>query len=244
MKRHTAFITGAGRNIGRAIALELARRGMNIVLNGRSDRASCDEVAALCTEAGIETLVLMGDVGSAEECARLSAAALERFGTIDVLVTSAAMRPNWPLLETTDAQWQQVMDLNLGSVFWLSRAFLPGMAAQGWGRVIGFSGMHAIRGAHKGPVAASKHGQWGLMKAISHEFAAQGITANAISPGPIGPELESFSHGGEKPVFPKLIPMGRRGTPEEVAAFVGVIASEEGGYMTGQMIAINGGGTT
>lgn len=241
MSKHTAFITGAGRNIGRAIALELARRGINVVLVARSNPGACESLAAECAALDVDTLVVTGDAGSRDDCRRMAGEALARFGTVDVLVTAAAMRPNWSLLDTSDEQWNEVFDLNLNSVFWLARAFLPGMVGQGWGRVIGFTGMHAIRGAHKGPVAASKHGQWGLMKAISHEFAAQGVTANAISPGPIGPENTADPH---RQKFPPLIPMARRGTPEEVAVVAGMLASDEGAYISGQMIAVNGGGTT
>lgn len=241
MTRHTAFITGAGRNIGRAIAIELARRQMNVVLVARSNPGACEGVAAECAAFGVDTLVLVGDAGSRADCKRMAAEALDRFGVVDVLVTGAAMRPSWSLLDTSDEQWDEVLALNLGSAFWLSRAFLPGMVQRRWGRVIGFTGMHAIRGAHKGPVAASKHGQWGLIKAISHEFASQGVTANAISPGPIGPENTGDPN---RPKFPPLIPMARRGTPEEVAVVAGMLASEDSSYISGQMIAVNGGGTT
>ncbi|MBF9033035.1 SDR family oxidoreductase [Rhodobacterales bacterium HKCCE2091] len=242
MIRHAAFITGAGKNIGRGIALEFARRGIDVVLNGRSDRAACQAVAAECAALGVETLIAMGDVGDRAVCRDLAAQALDRFGTIDVLVTSAAARPHAGFLDTSDEDWARVMDLNASQLFWLAKAFVPGMLERGWGRIIGFTGMHAIRGAHMAPTVAGKHAQWGLAKALSHEFAARGITANVLSPGPIGPA--DPNPAPDKPKFPKLIPMDRRGTPEEVAAVAGMLVSDEGGYVTGQMIAINGGGTT
>lgn len=242
MGRHAAFITGAGRNIGRAIALDFARRGIDLVLVGRSDRAALEAVAEACAPLGVRSQILVGNIGDRPTCLGMAEEALARFGVIDVLVTGAAMRPHWPLLETTDEQWDEVLNVNLNAAFWLARAFLPGMVERRWGRIIGFAGMHAIRGAHKAPGSASKHGQWGLMKAISHEFSAQGITANVLSPGPIGPADPNPPPGA--PTFPKLIPMGRRGTPEEVAVVAGMLVSEECSYLTGQIIPINGGGTT
>ncbi len=242
MTQHTAFITGAGKNIGRAIAVDFARRGINVVLVGHSDRAACDAAAAECTAHGVGTLVLMGDVSDPETCRTMAAEALARFGTVDILVTGAAARPHWSFLDTSDDQWARVMDLNCNQLFWLAKAFLPGMLAAGWGRIIGFTGMHAIRGAHRAPTVAGKHAQWGIIKALSHEFAARGITANALSPGPIGPP--DPDPAPDKPKFPKLIPMDRRGTPEEVAAVAGMLVGPDSGYISGQMIAINGGGIT
>jgi 3-oxoacyl-[acyl-carrier protein] reductase len=240
--KHTAFITGAGKNIGRAIAHELAKRGMNVVIVGRTDADACHAVAAECGKFGVETLVLMGDVGSRDNCQRWAKEALARFKVIDVLVTNAAARPTVSLIETSDEQWTELLDINLSSCFWLSKAFLPGMIGQGWGRIIGFTGMQAIRGVHKGPVAASKHAQWGLMKSISSEFSSMGITANAISPGPIA--ADDPAKDPRLGRVPDIVPMARRGTPAEVAVLAGLLASEEGSYMTGQMIAVNGGGTT
>jgi 3-oxoacyl-[acyl-carrier protein] reductase len=240
----TAFISGSGKNIGRAIALKLARAGVDVVLNGRSDVAACDAVAQEARALGVQAHVLMGDVGSSADAARIAAAALERFGTIDILVNNAGFRPHRSLLETTDADWAAVMDVNLNACFWLSRAFLPGMIEKRWGRIINFAGMYAMRGtAEHAPIAAAKHGGWGLAKSIASEFGRHGITANSVSPGPIrndGLEGADTTEQGAQ----HRVPLGRMGLPAEVAALVALLCSDEGGFISGQMIAVNGGAQT
>jgi 3-oxoacyl-[acyl-carrier protein] reductase len=242
--QHAAFISGSGRNIGRAIALTLAKAGVNVALNGRSDQGACDAVAAEVRALGVEAEVLMGDVGAVAECKRLAGAALERFGTIDILVNNAGLRPHRSLLEFSDEEWSAVLDTNLNSCFWLSRAFLPGMIERRWGRIVNFAGMYAIRGASDyGPNSAAKHGGWGLAKAIAVEFGKDGVTANSVSPGPIrqdGEEDADTSALGAK----HRVPLGRTGLPSEVAALVGLLCSDEGGFISGQMIAVNGGAAT
>jgi 3-oxoacyl-[acyl-carrier protein] reductase len=243
--RKAALITGAGRNIGRAIAIGLAEDGFDIVVNGASDRAAADSVAAEVRAAGATALVVMADIGTREACAQLAAEALAAFGTIDVLVNNAALRPARPFLEIGAADWARVMAVDLEASVWLAQAVLPGMIAQGWGRIVSFTGMNAIHGyAGRAPVSVAKHGLWGLTKALAKEFATQGITANAISPGPIaadddGPGTSSNRHG-----YVAKVPMGRMGTPAEVAAVVRLLASEGGAYVTGQMLQVNGGAET
>jgi 3-oxoacyl-[acyl-carrier protein] reductase len=182
----TAFISGSGKNIGRGIAVHLAGMGANVVVNGSSDEKACSETARQVEAAGGEALVVMGDMGRADDVARAAEAALARFGTVDILVNNAARRPHKPFLEMTDEDWDAVVDVALTGAFRTARAFLPGMVDNGWGRVINFAGMKAIRGYFEGaPISAAKHGVWGLTKALSTEFAPKGITANVISPGQI-----------------------------------------------------------
>ena len=241
---HTAFISGAGRNIGRATALELARRGVNLVVNGETNRAICDAVAAEASAHGVEAVVLMGDVGQVEEANRLAAAALAHFGTIDILVNNAAIRPHQGFLEISEAEWQRVLDIDLNAAMHFARAFLPGMIAQGWGRIVNVTGMNAIMGNPQGAhISAAKHGVWGLTKALAREFGPQGITVNAISPGPIAEDGEDL-HSPRRAAAIARIPLGRMGSNEEIAAVCGLLCSDEGGYVSGQMIAVNGGGAT
>ncbi len=236
-----AFVSGSGRNIGRAIALDLARRGCNVVVNGSSDSAACEAVAQEARALGVEALVAMGDMGAAAEVARVTAAALERFGRIDIVVNNAAFRPHKPFLETTEDDWRRVLDLDLDASFRTAKAFLPGMVAAGWGRVICLTGMKAIRGYVEGaPISVAKHGLWGLTKALAREFGPQGITANAVSPGPIAAD-------GVDPAATDMtatVPLGHKGRPADIAAVVGFLVSDEGGFVTGQMIAANGGAQT
>ena len=244
MTSRAAFISGSGKNIGRAIALKLATAGVNIVVNGRSDEAACVAVAEEVISLGVQAHVLMGDVGELDDVRRLSGAALERFGAIDILINNAGYRRHQSLLDISDADWARVLNVDLNACFWLARAFLPGMVAKGWGRIVNFAGMYAMRGAAEyGHVAAAKHGGWGLAKSIANEFGRHGITANSVSPGPIrsdGNEATDTSEQG----LQHRVPLGRTGLPAEVAAVVALLCSDEGGFISGQMIAVNGAAQT
>jgi 3-oxoacyl-[acyl-carrier protein] reductase len=243
--RRTALITGAGRNIGRAVAIGLAGDGFDIVVNGSSDRTAAERVAEEVRGFGVRALVAMGDVGQPEECARIAAAALAEFGTVDVLVNNAALRPAKPFLELRPEDWRRVMAVDLEAAVWLAQALLPGMVAQGWGRIVSFTGMNAIHGyAGRAPVSVAKHGVWGLTKALAKEFGPKGVTANAISPGPIAadddePGVQTHRHG-----YVAKVPLGRMGQPAEIAAVVRMLVGEGGAYVNGQMIGVNGGAET
>ena len=168
-------------------------------------------------------------------------AAIERFGRVDILVNNAARRPHKPFLDTSDADWNEVLDIALTGAFRASRAFLPGMVEGGWGRIINFTGMKAIRGYYEAaPVSAAKHGIWGLTKALSEEFAPHGVTVNAISPGQIRKEEVAE----DDPKRTATIPVGVMGTSDDIAATVAFLASLEARFISGQMIAVNGGEET
>lgn len=242
MATHTAFITGAGKNIGRACALDLAGRGYNIVINGRTDKAACDAVAKEVQAKGVKALVVMADVGIAAEAKRAANDALAAFGTIDVLVANAAIRPDKPFLETTEEDWRRVMGTNLESAIHLSQAFLPGMIAQKWGRIVLMTGRNAMRG-YPGHVTTSvaKHGLLGLTKTLSREFGPQGVTVNAVSPGVIDTRDDPEFRARSLKVAQTEIPVRRIGKSEEIAAMCGLLCGEEGGFVNGQMIGVNGG---
>jgi 3-oxoacyl-[acyl-carrier protein] reductase len=243
--RKAALITGAGKNIGRAVALGLAEDGFDIAVNGASDRAAAESVAAEVRALGRKAVVLMGDVGTRAECARIAAEALAAFGTVDVLVNNAALRPAKPFLELTEADWRRVMGVDVEASIWLSQALLPGMVAQGWGRIVNFTGMNAIHGyAGRAPVSVAKHGLWGLTKSLAKEFAKQGITVNAISPGPIAADDDVPGVANSRTGYVAKVPMGRMGTPAEIATVVRMLASVGGAYVTGQMLQVNGGAET
>ena len=243
--RKAALITGAGRNIGRAVALGLARDGFDVVLNGSADQAACEAVAAEARGLGAATLVAMGDVGRPEDCARIAAEAIARFGAVDVLINNAALRPSKPFLDMTEEEWRRVIAVDLDAAVWLARACLPGMLERGWGRIVNFTGMHAIHGyGGRAPVSVAKHGVWGLTKALAVEFGARGITVNAISPGPIAGEHEEEGPVNRRQATVTRVPVGRMGTPEEVAAPVRMLVAASGAFINGQMIQVNGGAET
>jgi 3-oxoacyl-[acyl-carrier protein] reductase len=231
-----ALITGAGKNIGRACVLGLAE----------DDRAACESVAREAGKFGVRTLVLMGDVGKADDCRRIADEAIGAFGAVDALVNNAALRPNKPFLEMSDADWQRVIDVDMNAAIWLARACLPGMVKKGWGRIVNFAGMNAIHGhAGRAPVSVAKHGVWGLTKALAMEFGPKGVTTNTISPGPIAPDVEEKNASAEaRAQTIAKVPVGRYGAPVEVAAAARLLVSDAGAYINGQMIAVNGGGAT
>jgi 3-oxoacyl-[acyl-carrier protein] reductase len=244
--RKAALVTGAGRNIGRACALRLAADGFNVAINGSSDRAACESVAKEAEKLGVKALVVMGDVGSPEECKRIAEETIRTFGAVDALLNNAALRPNKPFLEMSESEWRRVISVDLDAAVWLARACLPGMVKKGWGRIVNFTGMNAIHGhAGRTPVSVAKHGVWGLTKALAMEFGPKGVTTNAISPGPIAPDVEESNASAQaRQQTLARVPVGRMGTPVEVAAAARLLVSDSGAYINGQMIQVNGGAET
>ena len=174
---------------------------------------------------------------------RISEEALQTFGRVDVLIHNAATRPHKNLFEISDEEWDRVLEVNLGAAFQFCRLLIPGMLEQQWGRILTFAGVNAIRGYPNSPhVSVSKHGAWGLVKALSRDFAGQGITANTISPGAIFTKRTSAREEEFINRQASEVPAKRLGTPEEIASMVAHLVSEEGAYVTGQLIQINGGG--
>ena len=240
----TAFISAAGRNLGRALALEFARRGCRLVINAQRDREACEATAEEARRlSGAEVLVVMGDVGEAAVMKEIAARALERFGTVDIVVNNAGYRPYQSFLELTDDDWHRVMNVNLHAPFQACRLFAPGMVAQGWGRIVNILGMNVMRGhAHRVAPSASKHAVLGMTKALAKELGPSGGTVNAISPGYLRGDNETAEERSRKDaVAATEIPVRRIGDNAEIAALAGFLCSPEGGYVNGQMISQNGG---
>ncbi|HAT35029.1 MAG TPA: 3-oxoacyl-ACP reductase [Rhodospirillaceae bacterium] len=241
-RERTALITGSGQMIGRGIALPLAEAGFNIILNGSKNTAACESVAEELASFDVDTLIAMGNVGKKDEALGIAKAGLDEFGTIDVLVNNAAIRPHSGFLEISEEEWDQVQDVNLNSVIWLSKACLPGMMEKQWGRIVTFTGMNAQRGYNgAAAVSVSKHGNWGLTKSLSDEFGQYGITTNIISPGTFPGDNADLSNDERRQKLKETNPMRRLGLTTEIGGMIAYLCSEDGGFVNGQMLQINGG---
>ena len=240
----TALITGSGQNIGRGIAHELAGAGINIVVNGKTNKSAAETVAAEMREYGVDAIVAMGNIGLEEEAEAVVNAGIKKFGRINILINNAAIRPHRPFLETSKEQWAEVIDTNMNGPIWLAKKVIPSMLEGGWGRIINFTGMNAQRGfPGAAAVSVSKHALWGLTKTLAMEFGQKGITSNIISPGTFPPDDENISNNQKFQELLKSNPSGRLGYPSDIGGIVAFLCSDKGGFINGQMLQINGGAT-
>lgn len=232
----TALVTGASRGIGRAIAMALARRGADVAVNYRCNEGAAREVCAQIREVGRRALPVQGDVARSADVARMVAEIRREMGPIMILVNNAGIGHARTIEEITEEDWNQMLAVNLKAPFLVTQAVLPDMRTARWGRIIGLSSAAAQMGGVVGPhYAASKGGIVGLMHYYAAQMAGEGITANAIAPGPISTDMSDAL----PQLRPDLIPVGRFGRAEEVAEVAGMLACN--GYITGQTINVNGG---
>ncbi len=233
-----ALVTGAGRNIGRATALCLAAGGARVALNTRS---SMDKVLGVVEEIkslGAEADAFQADVANMVEVQGMADAVIKRFGRLDILVLNAAIREKKHFEEIDLDSWRRMMSANLDSVFICVKAFLPALKASGDGRIITFGGINSLAGSQDAHLAAAKHGVVGLTKTLAQELGQFGIRANCVSPGQIATVLDAGKQKGE---MKDNNPLGRRGTPFEVAGMVRALCGPSGAYVSGQTLHVNGG---
>ncbi len=236
----TAIVTGAGRNIGRAIALHLARAGACVVINARSNQAEADAVVREIEALRGKAVAVLGDVADPNTAQALAHAALEHFGRIDILVNNAALRREKPIDQMSYAEWREVMNATLDSAFHGVAACLPAMKKNG-GTIINIGGMSAhIGSAHRAHVMTAKAGLVGFSRALAHDLAADKITANCVVPGAIdttrpGTSLKPAHHLTHGTIT------GERGRPDDVAAMVCFLCGPGGRNVTGQTLHVNGG---
>ncbi|TFZ04407.1 SDR family NAD(P)-dependent oxidoreductase [Ramlibacter rhizophilus] len=239
-----ALVTGSGRNIGRAIALSLAAQGARVVVNGHSDAAAVDGVVAEIEAQGGEAAGVMADVGRDEDVARLVRSAVDRFGSLDIVVSNVGIRRKQPFLEITPEQWDEVLRTNLSAAFYLARHAIPHMQARRWGRLVFISGFDGFWGqvTHRAHNITAKAGLHGLAMALAREFGPDNITANTVAPGAIDTvrDWSQYTHQ-QREQLEKEIPLGRYGKVEEVAAACELLCAERGGFISGQVIHVNGG---
>lgn len=238
----TALITGASKGLGKAMALAFADAGARLALASR-DTELLAAVQAECRARGAEAEIHQVDVTSEEQVEQLRRDVLARFGKLTVLVNNAGINIRRPITEFTLAEWHQILDTNLTSVFLMCRAFVPHLET-GCGRIINLASMMAhVSIAHRVPYSASKFGILGLTKSLALELAAQGITVNAISPGPCATEINTpiLNNPELLAKFTAQLPVGRFGKPEEIAALAVFLASSDSGFITGTDVVIDGG---
>jgi len=242
LKDSVAIVTGSGRGIGRAIALELAATGVKVVVNyaGRSDKA--EETVELIRAAGGEGVAVQADVSQQADVDRLIRTALDQFGKIDILVNNAGITRDTLLLRMKEADWDAVMATNLKGVFLCTKAVSKGMLKQRSGVIVNISSVVGLSGnAGQANYAAAKAGIIGFTKSVAKEFASRGIRVNAVAPGYIFTDMTGTLPEGTQSDILRAIPLGRIGNPEDVAKVVRFLVSPEASYITGQTLSVDGG---
>ena len=242
LDHRVAIVTGSGRGIGRAIALELARLGAAIVINDVGDAAPAQQVCQEILGKGGRSHVVLADISQATEASRLVDSALTAYGRVDILVNNAGITRDQLVLRMSDEDWDRVLSINLKGSFLCIKSALRPMLKQRWGRIINISSIAGIVGnAGQANYAAAKAGLIGLTKTVAREVASRGVTVNAVAPGAIDTAmLQSLSENVRQEMV-KQIPVGRLGTPEDVSQMVAFLASEATSYITGQVFHVDGG---
>ena len=244
MAGRSAIVTGSGRNIGRAIALSLARLGASVVVNGHSDTAAVDAVVQEIRTAGGQATGIMADVSDDAQVERLVQQTGEAYGSVDMVISNVAIRRKQAFLDITPQDWQDVLQTNLTPAYYLARHAIPHMLEKKWGRLVLISGFDGFWGqvperAHN---IAAKSGLHGLAMALAREFGSQGITANTVAPGAIDTvrDWTQYTHQDRQKIESE-IPLGRYGKPDEVAAACDLLCSDRGAFISGQVLHVNGG---
>jgi 3-oxoacyl-[acyl-carrier protein] reductase len=235
-----AIVTGGARNIGKAIALALARSGAAVAISARQAAAEAEGVATEIRDAGGRAMVALADVKSPASAASLVAAAIDAFGHLDILVNNASVRREVDFAQLDYVEWREILATTLDGAYLCSHASLPHLIASGRGAIVNIGGLSAHTGAsRRAHVIAAKAGLVGLTRALAHDLAPYNITVNCVAPGVIdtarGGRGDPAHHAVHKPL------VGRRGTPEEIAALVSFLCGPEARYITGQTIHANGG---
>jgi 3-oxoacyl-[acyl-carrier protein] reductase len=237
-----ALVTGSGRNIGRATALRLAAEGAHVVVNARTNQAEAEAVAREVRERGVKSLAVLADLAKKDQVDAMVARAMSEFGRIDILINNAAIRPHKPFTEVSVADWEHVRGVVLDGAFYCTQAVIPSMIKNNYGRILFFTGEGAFTGGSgRAHVSAAKMGLVGLARALASEFAAQNIRVNVVSPGSIDTRRDNPEwYQGHTPNAAG-IPLGRQGKVDEIAATCLFLVSDDGGFITGQTIHVNGG---
>lgn len=237
-----AVVTGSSRGIGRAIALQLARDGFNIVVNYNHNEEMALEVLGAIKVQGVNGLAVKADVSDSQQAMALVEQTIAEYGQVDVLVNNAGINKDGLILRMSDDEWNRVINTNLNAVFYCSRAALKYMTRKRYGRIINISSVVGLYGnAGQAHYAAAKAGILGLTYTIAKEYGSRGITANAVAPGFIQTDLTEILAPEQKSKILGQIPLERLGTPEDIASVVSFLASPQAGYISSQVIRVDGG---
>jgi 3-oxoacyl-[acyl-carrier protein] reductase len=237
-----ALITGGSRGIGKAIALRLARQGADVAFSYRGNTAAAKATAAEIEAIGTRALPVQGDVKDPESAEAVVKAALEAFGKVDILVNNAGVTRDDLIMRMTAEAWREVLETNLFGAFWMTKAVTRPMLKARAGRIVNITSVSGQAGQMgQANYSSAKAGLIGLTKATARELASRGITVNAVAPGFVLTELTQDLPDNLKAEITSRTPLGRFGTTEEVADAVAFLASNEAGYITGQVLAVDGG---
>jgi 3-oxoacyl-[acyl-carrier protein] reductase len=238
-----ALVTGAARNIGRAIARSLAAGGATVMVNAKTSRGEGDKTVAMIESAGGKAALHLADITNPEEVAALVEASVKRFGRLDFLVNNAAVRFETPFEKMSFEEWRRVLSIVLDGAFLCAHAALPHLIRAGGGTIINIGGQTGHKGAsERAHVITAKAGLAGMTKALALDFAPHRITVNCVVPGAIESQ-RGLPGVPERPADRRAPPpIGRRGEPEEIAAMVRMLCGPDARYITGQAIHVNGGG--
>lgn len=242
MDKRIALVTGAGRGIGCAIALELAKDGCAVAVNYSRSEGPANEVVAEIRAMGGEAVAVKANVSDAAEVKEMFKLVAEQLGAVNILVCNAGITKDNLLMRMKESEWDDVIDTDLNSLFYCAKEAVRPMLKGRWGRIIAITSVNALRGgAGQCNYAAAKAGMIGFIKSLAREVAAKGITANAIAPGFIETDMTAVLSDELKGKFVESIPAGRAGTPRDVAGAAVFLASENASYIQGQVIAVDGG---
>ena len=240
--KRAAIVTGGSRGIGRAVCLALAEQGVNVVVNYAGSAAAAEETAALCREKGVEAIAVQASVADAAQVDALFEKAVETFGKVDILVNNAGITRDNLIVRISEEDFDAVLDTNLKGAFLCCKKAARIMMRQRWGRIVNISSVVGLRGnPGQTNYSASKAGVIGLTKSLARELSSRHVTVNAVAPGFIDTDMTRVLPEAARTAILSQVPLGTFGQPEDVARAVAFFAAEESGYLTGQVLCVDGG---